>query len=522
MTQAVVGSTTGGSTVAGGTGDDGAEAGRGERRARPPVRDPGLDQRPWGPARLSDPPLSPLSPEGEAAILAAVLHLLSETGVDFGSTDLARQLRAAGCRVTGSHVRMPADFVTEMLGRVPARFTITPRNAARALHLGEGQIHFGPISSATHVWDLERGKRIGDFAAFRDMIRLSQMFNCVHFMGGYPVEPADIPVPERHLRCMAEMLRLTDKTCHAYALNPAQAEESMEMVRLAANLSPSEFAAAPRMFTNINPVSPLRQEAAVMEAALRFARNGQPVCVTAFAVAGATAPASTAGAVVLALAEALSAVVALQWLVPGTPVMLGALIPIADGLSGAQVYSGPASARMIQMIGQMCRRFGLPFRASGGCTAAIPDGQSIWEGAQALEAAQRSGATMVYHAAGWLEGGLTASPEKFLMDCEILQRMARYEDPDLTATDPVSLAVAQIEAAVRGVAGFAASGPHPGGTGFLADLRPYEGRQQEGGIWTSERAHRLAARLLDEAQDPPLDHAAQEALARFEAAARLV
>lgn len=491
----------------------------GERKARTRAADPVPDQRPWGPTRVSDPPVAPLDPEGEARISEAVLHLLAEVGVDFGSVEIARHLRAAGCRVSGSHVRMAPDFVQEMLARAPGRFTITPRNPDRALTLGDGTIHFGPISSATHVWDLERGKRLGDFAAFRDMTRLSQMFHCVHFMGGYPVEPADIAAPERHLRCMAEMLRLTDKTCHAYALNPAQADEAMELVRLAAGLSPSDFAAAPRMFTNINPVSPLRQEAAVMEAALRFARNGQPVCVTAFAVAGANAPGTAAGAVVLALAEILSAVVALQWLVPGAPVMVGALIPVADGLSGVPAYGGPDSARMIQMMGQMSRRFGLPFRASGGCSAAIPDGQSIWETALALEASQRAGAAMVYHAAGWLEGGLTASPEKFLMDCEMLQNLARYDDPDLTATDPASLAVAQIEAAARGGAGFAGGrrAPH----GLLADLRSYEDRVQEGGIWTSERAHRLAAELLEEAQDPALDHTAQEALARFEAAPKL-
>lgn len=489
----------------------------GERKTRPRGSEALVDQRAWAPSRPLDPPLSPLSPEGEDAILAAVQQVLAETGVDFGTAEITRQLRAAGCRVTGSHARLPTDFVTEMLARAPGRFIVTPRNPGRALTLGDGTIQFGPISSATHVWDLERGKRLADFAAFRDMTRLTQMFNCVQFIGGYPVEPADIAVPERHLRCMAEMLRLSDKTCHAYAINPAQADEAMELVRLAAGLSPSEFAAAPRMFTNINPVSPLRHEGAVMEAALRFARNGQPVCITAFLVAGANAPGSAAGAVVMALAEALSAVIALQCLVPGAPVMIGALVPVADAVSGAPVYGGPDSARIIQMIGQMSRRLGLPFRGSAGCSAAIPDGQSIWETAMALEAAQRAGAAMVYHAAGWLEGGLTASPEKFLMDCEMLQNLARYDDPALMAADPAALAVEQIAAAARGGAPFSVRRAEAGAQGLLADLRPYEGRRREGDLWTSERAHRLAARLLEEAQDPPLHHAAQEALERFEA-----
>ena len=466
-----------------------------------------LTQMGWGPRPVLDPVMAPLPPEGVAAVRAAALRILAETGVDMGSPDIARALKAAGCRVQGTQVRMAPEFVTEMIARAPGAFTLTPRNPERALAVAAegGALHFGPISSATHIWDIERGKRLGDFAAFRDMVRLSQQFNMLHFIGGYPVEPADIPPPERHLRCMAEMLRLTDTVVHAYALDPEQAEEAMELVRLALGLSPSEFAASPRMFTNMNPVTPLKQDGAVLEAALRFARNGQAVCVTPFAVIGAQsgnlAPGRLAGAVALALAEALSALAALQWLAPGAPVLLGALLPVADARSGTPVYAGPEPARALQMMGQMARSFGLPFRASGGCTAAIPDGQSMWEMTQSLWGAQQSGAAMVYHAAGWLEGGLTASPEKLLMDVEILQQMVTQSDPALTAWDAQALA---LDAPAM-----------PPLRGFLADLRHYEGWQADGALWTSERAHRMIARLLEDAVDPALPDSAEEALARF-------
>lgn len=482
-------------------------------RARPAAQ--GLPQSPWQQPHQPDAP-APLTPEQQEAILTAALTLLEETGIDMGSPDLCRALRAAGARVSGTTVRMGADFVTEMLARAPARFTITPRNPDRALQFGTGLTSFGLVSSATHVWDIERGKRLGDWAAFRDMIRLAQQMNSLHFIGGYPVEPADIPPAERHLRCMAEVLRLSDKVCHAYALTPAQAEEAMELVRLAAGLSPAEFAAAPRMFANINPVTPLRQDGQVLEAALRFARQGQPVIVTSFVVAGVNAPARVGGAVVLALAEALSAIALLQFLAPGTPVMLGALMPMADGASGAPVYAGPETALALRMMGQMARRLGLPFRASGGCTAAIPDGQGMWETARALSGAEQAGAAMIYHAAGWLEGGLTASPDKLLMDCEILQQMARASAPDLAAITPEDLDPASI---ARGCAqGFARQGDAAPLRGFLSDLRSYEAWELDGALWTSERAHRLAARLLEGAEDPALDHAAAEALDAFVAA----
>lgn len=459
----------------------------------------------WGPRAGLDPVLAPMPPEGVAAVAQAALNLLSGPGIDMGSAEIARALKAAGCRVSGTQVRMAPDFVTEMIGRAPRSFTLTPRNPARALTVAAegGALHFGPISSATHIWDIERGKRLGDFAAFQEMIRLSQLFNALHFIGGYPVEPADIPPAERHLRCMAEMLRLTDKVVHAYALDPEQAEEAMELVRLASGLSPSEFAASPRMFTNMNPVTPLKQDGTVLEAALRFAQNGQAVCVTPFTVIGAPGqgPKRLAGAVALALAEGLAALAALQWLAPGAPVLLGALLPVADARSGAPVYAGPEPTRAMQMMGQMARHFGLPFRASGGCTAAIPDGQAMWEMSQSLHTAQQSGAAMVYHAAGWLEGGLTASREKLLMDVEVLQQMAQLADPALIATDAAALAMeAPALASPRGM---------------LSDLRSYEGWQADGALWTSERANRMIPRLLEAAVDPSLPDSAEEALARF-------
>lgn len=463
----------------------------------------------WGPRVPLDPVLSPLPPEGVAAVAEAALALLAGPGVEMGSPDIARALKAAGCKVSGTQVRMAPEFVTEMLARVPRSFTLTPRNPARALRVAAegGALHFGPISSATHIWDIERGRRLGDFAAFQEMVRLSQLFNALHFIGGYPVEPADIPAPERHLRCMAEMLRLTDKVVHAYALDPEQAEEAMELVRLASGLSPSEFAASPRMFTNMNPVTPLKQDGTVLEAALRFAQNGQAVCVTPFAVIGAPmaqsgqGPKRLAGAVALALAEGLAALAALQLLAPGAPVLLGALLPVADARSGAPVYAGPEPTRAMQMMGQMARHFGLPFRASGGCTAAIPDGQAMWEMTQSLATAQQAGAAMVYHAAGWLEGGLTASREKLVMDVEVLQQMAQMADPALIATDAAALAMEAPALATP--------------RGMLSDLRAYEGWQADGALWTSERANRMIPRLLEAAVDPSLPDSAEEALARF-------
>ena len=79
-----------------------------------------------------------------------------------------------------------------MVGRAPASVTITPRNPEREFVIGGKHMVFVNVSSPPNAWDMERGKRSGDFETFKDFIKLTQYFNCIHVAGGYPVEPIDI------------------------------------------------------------------------------------------------------------------------------------------------------------------------------------------------------------------------------------------------------------------------------------------------------------------------------------------
>ena len=138
--------------------------------------------------------------------------------------------------------------------------------------------------------DLDRGRRPGTRDAYQDLIKLTHYFNCIHLAGGYPVEPVDIHASIRHLDCLYDKLTLTDKVVHAYSLGADRVEDVMEMVRIAGGLTHNEFAAQPRMYTNINSSSPLKHDTPMMDGAIRHARKGQPVIVTPFTLAGAMAP----------------------------------------------------------------------------------------------------------------------------------------------------------------------------------------------------------------------------------------
>jgi len=481
---------------------------------------PVLAQMPWAPPERTDPPVGPLTPEGVAAIHDAAMRILEEVGIDFLNDEARALFAQAGARIDGATVRLGRDFVMEMVARAPERFEIVPRNAARRIGIGGRHMVFGNVSSPPNYWDATTGKVPGTRAQCRDLLKLTQAFECIHFAGGYPVEPVDLHPSTRHLDVLFDKLTLTDKVMHAYALGAERVEDVMEMVRIAGGLSAPEFEAVPRMYTNINSTSPLKHDHPMIDGSLRLIRRGQAVIVTPFTLAGAMAPVTMAGAVAQSIAEALAAIALFQWVRPGCPCVIGTFTSNVDMKSGAPAFGTPEYMRATQMTGQMARFYGLPMRASGACAANVPDGQAMWETSNALWSAVQAGANVVYHAAGWLEGGLVASPAKFVMDCEIIQHIQRYFDPALWATDPGALAVDAI----------AEVGPHGHFFGcahtqaryetafyqpFLSDWRNFEAWEIAGATWTAERADRLWREIVAAFEPPPMDAGRRDELAAF-------
>ncbi|MCV2863562.1 trimethylamine methyltransferase family protein [Defluviimonas sp. WL0075] len=482
--------------------------------------DHAITQMPWRIPVNPDRPIEPMGPEGVEAIHKGAMRILKDIGIRFLNDEALEIFAQAGCKVEGQTVRMDEDFVMEMVRRAPAEFTITPRNPDRVLPMGGKHILFGNVSSPPNYWDMERGKVSGFMDGFRDFIKLTQYFNCIHFAGGYPVEPIDVHPAVRHLDCLFEKLTLTDKVCHAYSLGKERVEDAMEMVRIAGGLSPEEFRAKPRMFTNINSVSPLKHDFPMIDGALRLARAGQAVIVTPFTLAGAMAPVTMAGAVTLSIAEALAAIVLIQYVAPGAPVMIGTFTSNVDMKSGAPAFGTPEYMRATQMTGQMARFYGLPLRSSGVCAANVPDGQAMWETSNSLWAAVQSGTNLVYHAAGWLEGGLIASPEKFIMDCEVLQMIQRYMEPEVWSAGPEDIAIDTI--AEVGPDGHYFGCQHTQDRyttafyqPFVSDWRNFEAWQIDGAVWTPERANRVFHAIMAEFEAPPMDAAIREELCAF-------
>ena len=501
---------------------------RGGRAARRAAREEsGADegtsvvrQSGWGQLRYADPPTEPLDAEGVERVHGAAMEILEDIGIDFLHEDARRLLAEAGCSVDadGPTVRMGRDFVMEMVGRAPASFTITPRNPEHRITVGDGMAAFGTVASAPNVSDLQGGRRTGNQADYRTLLKLAQSFNVMHFVSGYPVEPVDLHASTRHLDALRDALTLTDKVIQPYSLGAERIDDALAMVRIAAGLTEEEFEASPRTFTNINSSSPLKHDWPMLDGAMRMARHGQAVLVAPFTLAGAMAPITLAGAIAQQTAEALAAIALLEYIRPGTPVVYGAFTSNVDMQSGAPAFGTPEYMRAMQMSGQMARHYGLPLRSSNANAANYPDAQAMWESGNSLFGALSGHAAMVFHAAGWLEGGLTASLEKFVMDCELLQQWTHYHQP--VSTEPDALAVDAVREV--GPNGHFLGSEHTQArfrsafySPFLSDWRNYEAWEQAGAETTEQRAGRIWQDVVAAYTPPAMDAGAREALDAF-------
>ena len=477
-------------------------------------------QLPWQQPSYLNPPVTPLSDDQVEAIHEMSLRVLEEIGILFLNDTALQILEKQGCDVDWStkNVRFDRGFITEQVKKAPSQFTLTPRNPAKQITWGGNHFTFGPVASAPNVMDLDNGRRIGDRETFQNFLKLAQSYHCMHYISGYPVEPVDMHASVRHLHCLYDMLTITDKVVHAYSLGSERIEDAMQLCQLAAGLSDDEFESQVHMFTNINSSSPLKHDWPMLDGAMRAAKRGQAVIITPFTLAGAMAPVTLAGAVTQQNAEALAAIALLQTVRAGTPIVYGAFTSNVDMKSGAPAFGTPEYIKAMQMSGQMARFYNIPWRGSNANATNAPDAQAVWESAFSLQGAIDGGANVVFHAAGWLEGGLSASFEKFVIDCEMLQQIIYAQKPLPFSEDDLALE------AMREV------GPHGHFFGadhtqsrykdafyspLLSDWRNFESWEEAGAVWTHERANAHYKTIIQEFEAPAIDPARDEAMKEF-------
>ncbi len=471
-------------------------------------QDTGAARAPRPVPQLSHPfsPQAIFSDDAVADLHATALEVLETLGIRVLLPEARELLAARGARISdGDMVQIGADMVNEALRTAPRQFTLRAANPLRDREIAPGRLIFAAGGGCPNVTDRVRGRRPGDLAAFRDALRLQQHFDVIHTLAPAP-EPQDIAPNLRHFAMTQAQLELSDKPLVVYARGRGQVEQCFEMVQLAHGLDFDRFAAAPRCATVINTNSPRLLDAPMAQGLIDFARAGQMVIVTPFCLAGAMAPVTVAGALALQHAEALAAITLSQMAAPGAPVMYGGFGSNVDMRSGAPAFGTPEHIQMCIGSGQLARHIGLPWRSGMGTAANTNDMQAAGETHMSLWGNLMAQATLVIHAAGWLEGGLTLGFEKFINDVEALEIIAHLCTPP--------------EASAEAMGFDAIAGVPPGGHFFdsaltlaryreafrspiNAEMANFGTWQEAGGATAEERATALWQTIIAEFRPPP-------------------
>ncbi|WP_068306274.1 trimethylamine methyltransferase family protein [Pararhodobacter sp. CCB-MM2] len=383
-----------------------------------PVRQPNYRQ-------LSHPftPQQVFSEDRVAAMHDTALRVLEELGMKVLLPEARAILQAAGARVEGEMVFIGRDMVTAALASAPREIRLRAANPAREQRYAEGTLLFTPGSGCPNVTDRVRGRRPGSLESYVETLKLHQSFDVIHILGP-SAEPQDVPPALRHYPTMQAQMAFSDKPMFVHARGRAQIEESLEMIRLGLDLSEDDFSDGVWAYTVINTNSPRVLDNPMAQGLIDFARAGQMSVVTPFCLAGAMAPVTPAGALVLQHAEALAAITLVQMTRAGAPVSYGGFSSNVDMKSGAPAFGTPSHVTMQVGAGQLARFVGLPWRSAAGAASNTGDMQAALENTMGLWGGMMANATMMIHSAGWLEGGLAFGYEKFINDVEALQMLA--------------------------------------------------------------------------------------------------
>lgn len=457
-------------------------------------------------------PLRVLSDDHVAHIHATALRFLEEHGIRVLYGEARALLAAAGATVGSPDdaelVRIPAGLVDQALTTAPATVTIGARNPDHQLSIGGQSVNFFPVGGPPYMSDLDHGRRPGTLAGFEDFVRLTQSFDVLHALSPC-VEAQDVPINIRHLVTTRSMVALSDKPMFVFSRGNQMIADTLEMVRIAMVVTPDEFVSRPHCWTNINTNSPRQLDIPMSMGIISFARAGQVCIMTPFTLAGAMAPVSLAGALLLQHIEVLAAVTLAQIVRPGAPVVYGAFTSNVDMRSGSPAFGTPEAFKGAIASGQLARHVGLPMRSSGSSSSNTEDAQGGYETMMNISGAIHGGANVIMHAAGWQEGGLCASFEKLVLDVEMLQMFVEVFQPVDTA---------DAELAYDAIADIAPGGHFFGSEHTLARYEqafyePIVFTRQNFGQWTEEgattastRANAVFKATLDAFVPPPVAH----------------
>lgn len=477
-----------------------------------------IQQLPFRQPQLTLEPSRVISDDQIETIHRQSLKVLEELGMDILLPEARDIFAKAGASVTGERVRIGRDIVEEALETPPSEFTFHARNPAHNLQIGGKWIAFAPVGGPPNCSDLDRGRRPGTLEDAGNFVKLSQFFNTVHTAGGASVDALDVHASIRHLHITRNKMLYSDKVPFIYATGRARLFDGLEIIRLARGVSHEQLLREPSAYTVINTNSPLKLDTPMAMGIIEMARLNQISVVTPFTLLGAMAPVTIAGAIVQQNAEALCGLTLSQLTKPGAPFVYGGFTSNVDMKSGAPAFGTPEYMKACIIGGQLARRYKLPYRTSSTNAANSVDAQAAYETVFSLWGAIMGGGNIIQHAAGWLEGGLVASYEKFALDVDLLQMVQEFLKP--VVVDDDAMAFSAMEEVGPGGHFFGAKHTlERYATAFyqplISDWRNFPNWEASGSPTAEKKANALWKQALAEYSPPHIDPADLEAIDAF-------
>ena len=446
--------------------------------------------------------------------------ILQEIGIDFrDDAESLTMWKAAGADVKGERVRFPKGLVRSLIATAPREFTQYARNPVNNVVIGGKNTVFAPVYGPPFVRDLEGGRRYATIEDFRNFVKLAYMSPSLHHSGGTVCEPVDIPVAKRHLDMVYSHIKYSDKPFMGSVTAPERAEDSVTMANMVFG---KEFVDQNCVLINlINANSPMVFDGTMVGALKVYARANQATVISPFILAGAMSAVTAAGTLTQILAEASVGMALTQLCRPGAPVVFGTFASSMSMQSGAPTFGTPEPAHVLFGAAQLARRMGVPFRSGGGlCGSKLPDAQAAHESANTLWPTLLGGVNFSLHAAGWLEGGLVSSYEKFIIDADQLTMFQRFAE-GVDFSENGQALEAMRERNTTGEAHFLATAHTRANfeTAFwrsqITDNNSYEQWRDDGEKDASVRANAVWKKMLADYEAPALDAGLDEQLQAF-------
>jgi trimethylamine--corrinoid protein Co-methyltransferase len=370
------------------------------------------------------PRLEMLSREQCNTIHRASLEILRRTGVRLYHDEALELLRPTGAIITDENlVRFPPGLVEWALAQAPSRVPLCLRGSDQVVAPLEGRhVSFGPGSDCPNVLD----PRSGELRPFT----VADLVACIHVVDALPELsfcmsmgiPADLVTANAYRQQFALMLEHTTKPIVFVCDDRADCQAIVAMAAAVAG-SIGQLRLNPTLLLYSEPTTPLTHSNTATGKLLYMAEQALPIVHSPAPMMGGTSPVTLAGGLALGNAETLSSLVMHQLKQPGAPFVYGSGLHHMDMKTTISVYGAPEFQLARVGVAEMGRYYNLPtWGYAGHSDSCAMDEQAAADAAYSVLVALLAGNNLV-HDVGYLQAGLTTSPEMIVFSAEIISMM---------------------------------------------------------------------------------------------------